>query len=98
MPTNISNGFQHPLGDGTLTKTNDGDGYYVALGFDEFNEDIGAAGSYHLGEDRGHQCPRTRFYTKCRQTECRCSLMNADHGEIARIGTVHSRRRGWLVG
>lgn len=51
MPTNISNGFQHPLGDGTLTKTNDGDGYYVALGFDEFNEDIGAAGSYHLGED-----------------------------------------------
>ncbi len=51
-PTSISDGFQHPLGDGTLTEAIDGDGYYVPIGanFNNLNPDIGS-GSYHLGED-----------------------------------------------
>uniref|UniRef100_UPI002630E090 peptidoglycan DD-metalloendopeptidase family protein n=1 Tax=uncultured Altererythrobacter sp. TaxID=500840 RepID=UPI002630E090 len=41
--------FRHPLGDGRITPQRDGDGYYVAQGFDEPNAAIG--GSYHLGAD-----------------------------------------------
>jgi Ca2+-binding RTX toxin-like protein len=50
MHTNISDGFRHPLGNGVLTESNDGDGYYVAQDFDVYNPGIGA-GSFHLGED-----------------------------------------------
>lgn len=41
--------FRDPLGDGTLTALNDGDGFYVAQGFNVPNPNIG--GSYHLGVD-----------------------------------------------
>lgn len=34
-----------------LTEPDDGDGFYSAQDFNVFNEDIGDAGSYHLGED-----------------------------------------------
>ncbi|MGI3187359.1 peptidoglycan DD-metalloendopeptidase family protein, partial [Nioella aestuarii] len=44
-----ANSFRHPLGSGLITPPNDGDGYYVAFGFDEPNPDIG--GSFHLGAD-----------------------------------------------
>jgi Ca2+-binding RTX toxin-like protein len=45
----FANSFRHPLGDGKTTPLNDGDGYYVAFGFNEPNPDIG--GSSHLGAD-----------------------------------------------
>jgi murein DD-endopeptidase MepM/ murein hydrolase activator NlpD len=44
----ISLGFIHPLGDGTLTKSRDGDGFYSAQNFNEYNNIFA---SYHLGED-----------------------------------------------
>lgn len=44
----IVSGFRHPIGTGSETPARDGDGYYVALGFDALNTDIG---SYHLGVD-----------------------------------------------
>ena len=40
--------FRHPIGAGNETPIIDGDGYYVALGFNEINE---AIGSHHLGVD-----------------------------------------------
>ncbi|GAB5437843.1 peptidoglycan DD-metalloendopeptidase family protein [Falsiruegeria mediterranea] len=50
MPiSTIAREFRHPLGNGVLTPSNDGDGYYVAFGFDEANPDLG--GSFHLGAD-----------------------------------------------
>ncbi|MDP3241766.1 MAG: M23 family metallopeptidase, partial [Reyranella sp.] len=41
--------FRHPLGNGAITPAADGDGYYVAQGFNEPNPDVG--GSFHLGVD-----------------------------------------------
>jgi murein DD-endopeptidase MepM/ murein hydrolase activator NlpD len=41
--------FRHPLGDGTITAANDGDGYYVAQGFNVPNPSLN--GSFHLGVD-----------------------------------------------
>jgi len=46
--TIFANVFRNPLGDGLSTPQNDGDGYCVTQGFDEFNS---ALGSYHLGSD-----------------------------------------------
>ncbi|SFE41999.1 Ca2+-binding protein, RTX toxin-related [Sulfitobacter brevis] len=48
-PRFIATGFRHPLGDGLTTPANDGDGYYVAFGFNEPNAAIG--NSRHLGVD-----------------------------------------------
>ncbi|WP_340587503.1 peptidoglycan DD-metalloendopeptidase family protein, partial [Erythrobacter alti] len=45
----IASRFRHPLGDGSITASRDGDGYYVAQGFDEPNGELG--GTYHLGAD-----------------------------------------------
>lgn len=41
--------FRHPLGNGRISAAFDGDGFYVASGFNEPNASIG--GSYHLGVD-----------------------------------------------
>lgn len=49
MATSISDGFQHPLGNGATTPEDDGDGYYVYFDYALPNNDIG--GYYHLGED-----------------------------------------------
>ncbi|WP_176847380.1 peptidoglycan DD-metalloendopeptidase family protein, partial [Roseicitreum antarcticum] len=50
MPaTFLANSFRNPLGNGLTSPENDGDGFYVAFGFDEPNPDIG--GSRHLGVD-----------------------------------------------
>ena len=50
VPTTFfANSFRNPLGNGLTSPANDGDGYYVAFGFDEPNPDIG--GSFHLGAD-----------------------------------------------
>jgi hypothetical protein len=50
--SSVSNGFRHPLGNGTLTQARgDPDGFYVAQDFNVLNAQIGAGGSFHLGED-----------------------------------------------
>ncbi|RMA42342.1 peptidoglycan DD-metalloendopeptidase family protein [Rhodophyticola porphyridii] len=50
MPTTIfADAFRHPLGNGLTTPLNDGDGFYVAFGFNEPNPEL--AGSFHLGAD-----------------------------------------------
>jgi Ca2+-binding RTX toxin-like protein len=50
VPTTFfASAFRNPLGNGLTSPENDGDGYYVAFGFDEPNPDIG--GSFHLGAD-----------------------------------------------
>ncbi|MCW5738087.1 MAG: peptidoglycan DD-metalloendopeptidase family protein [Enhydrobacter sp.] len=49
MPTLYATAFRNPLGNGRNTARNDGDGFYVAFGFDEPNPAIG--GSFHLGAD-----------------------------------------------
>src|SRR3972149_9515978 len=58
MPTNISNGFRHPLGNGVLTEALDGDGYYVPNAQQVYDGgNYGARYSpsqpntFHLGED-----------------------------------------------
>lgn len=52
MNTSTSDGFQHPLGNGTLTEELDStDGYYVALNHEEVNEDLPNGPANHLGED-----------------------------------------------
>lgn len=45
--------FRHPLGNGLVSPENDGDGFYVAFGFDESNAD--ARGLHHLGVDRSEE-------------------------------------------
>ncbi|MEQ9695217.1 peptidoglycan DD-metalloendopeptidase family protein, partial [Shimia sp. SDUM112013] len=40
--------FRAPVGNGTVTPAHDGDGYYVAQGFDAFNADFNG---HHLGVD-----------------------------------------------
>ena len=49
MPSFFATSFRNPLDDGLSTAANDGDGYYVANGFNEPNPDLG--GSFHLGVD-----------------------------------------------
>ncbi|MBO9400933.1 peptidoglycan DD-metalloendopeptidase family protein, partial [Shimia sp. R9_3] len=50
MPNPIyANRPRHPLANGLTSPLNNGDGYYVALGFDEPNPDLG--GPFHLGVD-----------------------------------------------
>lgn len=53
MPTAISNGFRHPLGDGFLTElAGDADGWYVPIGasFDDLVA-LPTGASHHLGVD-----------------------------------------------
>lgn len=47
--TFFANSFLTPLGDGLTSPENDGDGFYVAFGFDGPNPDIG--GSHNMGVD-----------------------------------------------
>ena len=64
MPTAISTGFRHPLGDGTLTEAWDGDGFYVPQGnpalpgyiagganFGDPYDPNDLSRGYHVGED-----------------------------------------------